>query len=359
MHIVIMAGGKGARFWPRSREKAPKHLLDITGKDTILRETLRRIGPIVSPDQTLIVTGKKHAREARRQAPEIPRINIIVEPMGRDTACCIGLAALHVRRKDAGGLMAILPSDHFIADEAEFLNTLAVAATAAERQDGGLLTVGIEPAGPSTGYGYLERGNKKFTIENRDVYHVRSVREKPGKAEAEDLLRRGGFFWNSGIFIGKVSTFLNAIARWLPDLYRALETIDAALGTKHEDAVLKRAYETIAPVSFDYGILERDDNIFLVKGDFGWSDLGSWDALWEILPKDEKGIASSGGGIVLERNSRNSLVHSSGKLVALVGVEDLLAVETKDVLLICKRGASQEVRHIVDLLEEKKLKEYL
>lgn len=358
MHAVIMAGGRGTRFWPRSREKMPKHLLDIISEETILRETLKRISPILSPDNVLIVTGLNHAGEVRRQAPEIPQENIIIEPMGKNTAPCIGLAALHVKKKNADGLMMVLPADHFIADEIEFRRILAIACEAAKR-DECIVTIGIKPIWPATGYGYLELGEKEFTIKNEDVHHVLSVREKPGAIEAENLLRHGGFFWNSGIFVGKVSIFLEAIARWLPDLYSALASAEAALRTEHEGAALKRAYASVTPVSFDYGVLEKAGNILLVKGDFGWSDVGSWDALWDILPKDEEGNVASGGGVFLSRNARNSLVHSPRKLTALVGVEDLIVVDTKDALLICKRGASEEVRHIVDLLKEKKFKDYL
>ena len=358
MYAVIMAGGRGARFWPRSREKSPKHLLDIIGAETILRETVNRITPIVSPDKVFIVTGASHAAEVRKQLPELPRENILVEPAGKNTAPCIGLAAIHLRKKDREGIMMVLPSDHFIADEKEFIRVLAIAGKAAKRGEN-LITVGISPGGPETGYGYLERGEKKFTIDGEDIHHVRSVREKPDKNEADMLIRQGGFFWNGGIFIGKVSTFLNAIARWLPDLYRHLVNMEVAPGNKEEETVVNRAYASIIPVSFDYGVMEKADNILMVRGDFGWSDVGSWDALYQVLSKDEHGNSLAGGSIFLNRNSRNSLVHSPHKLVALVGVEDLIVVDTKDALLICRRGASQEVKNIVELLEQKNLKEYL
>ncbi|MDP2725810.1 MAG: mannose-1-phosphate guanylyltransferase [Syntrophales bacterium] len=358
MYAVIMAGGRGARFWPRSREKYPKHLLDIISAETILRETVNRIIPIVSPDRVFIVTGASHAAEVRKQLPELPRENILVEPEGKNTAPCIGLAAIHLRKKDREGIMMVLPSDHFIADEEKFLRVLAIAGKAAEEGEN-LITVGISPVGPETGYGYLERGEKKFTIDGEDIHQVRSVREKPDKNEADILIRQGGFFWNGGIFIGKASTFLNAIARWLPDLYRHLVNMEAALGNKDEETAINRAYASIIPVSFDYGVMEKADNILMVRGDFGWSDVGSWDALYQVLSKDEHGNSLAGGGVFLNRNSRNSFVHSPHKLVAMVGVEDLIVVDTKDALLICRRSASQEVKNIVELLEQKNLKEYL
>ena len=358
MYAVIMAGGRGARFWPRSREKYPKHLLDIISAETILRETVNRITPIVSPDRVFIITGANHAAEVRKQLPELPWENILVEPAGKNTAPCIGLAAIHLREKDREGIMMVLPSDHFINDEEEFIRVLTIAGKAAEEGEN-LLTIGISPVGPETGYGYLERGEKKFTIDGEDIHHVRTVREKPGKNEADILIRQGGFFWNGGIFIGKVSTFLHAIACWLPDLYRHLTDMEAALGNEEEETVINRAYESIVPVSFDYGVMEKASNILMVRGDFGWSDVGSWDALYQVLPKDENGNSLAGGSVFLNRSSRNSLVYSPHKLVAMVGVEDLIVVDTKDALLICRRSASQEVKNLVELLEQKNLKEYL
>ena len=356
MYAVIMAGGKGARFWPRSREKKPKHLLDIVSDKTIIRETVDRIRPMIPPDKILIVTGQSHAEELIRQLPEIPQENIIIEPVGRNTAPCIGLAALHIKRKTPDAVMLVLPSDHLIADENQFRKILGAAATMA-RQEDCLVTIGIRPTGPETGYGYIEQGRKRAVIEGEKVYDVRSVREKPDMANARALLVQGGFSWNSGMFIWKVSTILNALQQWLPDLYGGLLQIEAALGSSREAAVVDLVYRQARSISIDYGVMEKAQNTLVIPGDFGWSDVGSWDALWEVSPRDEKGNAVRGQSINID--SRNCLVHSPGKTVALVGVEDLIVVETGDALMICKRGSSQDVKKVVDWLERANKKEYL
>ena len=356
MFAVIMAGGKGARFWPRSREKMPKHLLDIASERTIIRETVDRIRPLVPPERTLIVTGLSHAAELIRQLPEIPAENILIEPVGRNTAPCIGLAALHILKRGSDDVMLVLPSDHRIGDEAGFREVLLAAAKAAAR-DRSLVTIGIRPTGPETGYGYIEQGDLLTTANEKEIYRVRSIREKPPLEEAKRLIARGGFLWNSGMFVWKASTILAAIEAFLPDLHRGLLTIGGALGTDREEEVVGATYTALKPVSIDYGVMEKAKEVLIIPGDFGWSDLGSWDALWEISPKDENGNAVRGEFIGID--AANSLIHSPGRLVALVGVDDLLVVETKDALLICRRGRSQDVRKVVAALEEKGAGSYL
>jgi mannose-1-phosphate guanylyltransferase len=356
MYAVIMAGGRGARFWPRSRESKPKHLLDIVSDKTIIRETVDRISPMIPPQKILVVTGQSHAQELIRQLPEIPEENIIIEPVGRNTAPCIGLAALHIKRTAPDDVMLVLPSDHLIRDEKQFRKILSVAAIMAQRGDY-LVTVGIRPTGPETGYGYIEQGQEQAVIEGETVYEVRSIREKPDLTQAQAMLAQSGFSWNSGMFIWKVSAILKALEQWLPDLYNGLLQIEAALGSAREAAVVDQVYQQAPSVSIDYGVMEKAHNTLVIPGDFGWSDVGSWDALWEVSPHDEKGNAVRGQAIAID--SRNCLVHSPGKTVALVGVEDLIIVETADALLICKRGASQDVRKVVDRLEREKRRELL
>jgi mannose-1-phosphate guanylyltransferase len=356
MYAVIMAGGKGARFWPRSREKKPKHLLDIVSDKTIIRETVDRIRPMIPPDRIFVVTGKSHADELIRQLPEIPKENIIIEPVGRNTAPCIGLAALHIKKKAADAVMLVLPSDHLIADENQFRKILGAAAAMAEREDC-LVTIGIRPTGPETGYGYIEQGRERAAIDGETVYDVQSVREKPDLATARTLISQGGFSWNSGMFIWKVSAILKALRQWLPDLHDGLLQIEAALGTPGEAAVVDQVYRHARSISIDYGVMEKAQNALVIPGDFGWSDVGSWDALWEVSPRDEEGNVVRGQAVNID--SRNCLVHSSEKPVALVGVEDLIIVETADALMVCKRGSSQDVKKVVDWLERAGKKEYL
>ena len=349
MFAVIMAGGKGARFWPRSREKMPKHLLDILGERTIIRETVDRIRPLVPAERTLIVTGRSHAAELIRQLPEIPPENILIEPVGRNTAPCIGLAALHILKRVPDDVMLVLPSDHRIGDEAAFREVLQAAADAALQGDP-LVTVGIRPTGPETGYGYIEQGERYSDNTSHEIYRVRSIREKPPREQAERFLAQGGFSWNSGMFVWKASTIIKAIGLHLPDLQQGLFEIREALGTDREEEVVGTIYAGLKSVSIDYGVMEKAKNVLVIPGAFDWSDLGSWDALWEVSEKDENGNAVRGEFIGID--AADSLVQSSGKLVALVGVRDLLVVETKDALLICRRGRSQDVRKIVESLEK-------
>jgi mannose-1-phosphate guanylyltransferase len=356
MFAVIMAGGKGSRFWPRSREKMPKHLLDIQGERTIIRETVDRIRPLLPPERTLIVTGRGHAAELIRQIPEIPAENILIEPVGRNTAPCIGLAALHILKRDPDAVMMVLPSDHRIGDETEFRRVLDTAAGVAA-EGNPLVTIGIRPTGPETGYGYIEQGDLFSTVDGAEIRRVRAIREKPHIGQARAFLQRGGFLWNSGMFVWKASTILDAIRRFLPELHEGLLQIGKALGTDREERVVGDIYAGQKAVSIDYGVMEKAEDVLVIPGDFDWSDLGSWDALWEVSGKDANGNVARGSLIGIDAG--DCLVHSPRKFVALVGVRDLLVVETDDALLICRRGRSQDVRKVVEILETEGLKEYL
>lgn len=356
MYAVIMAGGRGARFWPKSREKMPKHLLDITGKKTIIQETVGRIEPLIPTENVIIVTGATHSDEVMRQLPHLPEKNIIIEPFAKNTAPCIGLAAMHIKKRDPEGVMVVLPSDHYIADEEAFRRTLSIAGEMAQRGNH-LLTIGIKPTRPETGYGYMEQGEPAAIIEGEEIFEVKSFREKPDLKQAEIFLQDGGFFWNSGMFIWKVSAILHEIERYLPDLYKGLREVEDALGADGENDIIYKVYQGLTPVSIDYGVMEKAGETLLVMGDFGWSDVGTWNALWEMFNKDEDGNAVRGHFIGVD--SSNSFVYSPDKLVALVGVRDIVVVETDDSLLICRRQSSQDVKKIVEILEEKNMKEYL
>jgi mannose-1-phosphate guanylyltransferase len=334
----------------------PKHLLDIQGERTIIRETVDRIRPLVPPERILVVTGRSHAAELIRQLPEIPAENILIEPVGRNTAPCIGLAALYIQKRVPDAVMLVLPSDHRIGDEITFRRVLAAAGKVASERDS-LITIGILPTGPETGYGYIEQGDLLPNCGAAGTCGVRSFREKPSLEQAREFLRQGGFPWNSGMFVWKASTILKAIKRFLPELHEGLMQIREALGTEREEEIVGEVYSAQKAVSIDYGVMEKAEDVLVVPGDFGWSDLGSWDSLWEVSGKDGNGNVARGNLIGID--AFDSLVHSPGKLVALVGVRDLLVVETDDALLICRRGRSQDVRKVVEILETKGLKEYL
>ena len=358
MYAVIMAGGKGTRFWPKSREKKPKHLLDIVSPMTIIQETVERIAPLIPEENILIVTGESHAEELMRQVPRIPKENIIIEPLGRNTAPCIGLAGLHIRRKSPHDVMVVLPADHLIHNAPRFRDILSIAADMASGGDY-LVTIGIRPSSPETGYGYIEKGDLKAAIKGENIYAVKSVREKPALKQAKAFLKKGGFYWNSGMFVWNVDAILGAIEKWLPQVQAGLMQIAGTMGTAGEKETIRRAYDDFPSISIDYGVMEKAENILLIEGDFGWSDMGSWDALWEVSDKDENGNAANCRDLFVGVDTRNSLVNSPRKLVALLGVEDLIVVDTEDSLLICKRGSSQDVKKVVEILEDKKKKEYL
>ena len=350
MYAVIMAGGRGTRFWPRSREKKPKHLLDIVSDRTIIQETVDRIKPLIKPRNILIVTGKKHARELARQLPEIPAKNILIEPVGRNTAACIGLAAVHIQKKSNDDVMVVLPSDHGIADPAQYRKVIAAAALAAEKKNA-LVTVGLKPTSPHTGFGYMEGGGSAGKIDGKALLRVKAFREKPDLKQAEAFLKSGNFYWNSGMFIWKASTILDKIKHFLPDLHDGLMTIKASLGRAFETKTVSAVYKGLASISIDYGVMEKAQEVFMIPASFGWSDVGSWDTLWEISLKDQSGNAACGNSPALFEDTKNALVYSPDKLVALVGMKDVIVVETKDALLICKKGRSQDVKKIVDALE--------
>ncbi len=356
LYAVIMAGGKGTRFWPRSRERMPKHLLDIEGEKSLLRQTVDRIRPLVLPERTIVVTGRSHAEEVLRDLPDIPEANILIEPEGRNTAACIGLAALAIQARGTDAVMLVLPSDHRIANEKRFCQVLQEAAEMAESGQF-LVTIGIKPTGPETGFGYLEQGDIVRMKGDLQIRRVKSIREKPDIARAREFFERGGFLWNSGMFIWRTSTILEQIKRFLPDLYEGLLKIKEALGTKRAGRVIENVYPLLPSISIDYGVMEKAEDVLVVPGDFGWSDLGSWDSLWEVSEKDENGNAVRGRFIGFD--VRNSMVYSPKKFVAVIGIDDVFVVETDDALLICRRGRSQDVRRVVEKIEKEGWNEYL
>ena len=358
MHAVIMAGGRGTRFWPRSREKKPKHLLDIISSRTIIQETVDRIKPLIDPENILVVTGRKHAKELIKQLPEVPARNIIIEPVGRNTAACIGLAALHIQKKAKNDIMVVLPSDHAIGNPDQYRAVISAAARAAAKENA-LVTIGIQPDGPHTGFGYLEGGSCAGEIAGQEIFQVKSIREKPDVRKAKAFVKSGNFFWNSGMFVWKTSVILSEIKSYLPDLHAGLMTIKEALGKPTEAKTVEKIYRKLASISIDYGVMEKAKHVFVLPAEFGWSDVGSWDALWDISAKDANGNASSSGAAIIFEDMKDSLVCGTNKLVALVGMKDVIVVDTKDALLICKRGRSQDVKKIVDRLEAKKLRKYL
>ncbi len=356
---LIMAGGVGARFWPRSREKCPKQLLPITGEGTLIQNTVARLDGIVDKKNIYIVTNKIQKSPIIKQLPTIPPNNILVEPIGRNTAPCIGLASLFMRRIDPDAVMVVLPADHIIKDVGEFHRIVSIGIQVASETKG-LVTIGIKPDRPETGYGYiqvLEEAQDKNPYSLQGVYKVKTFAEKPNLQTAERFLESGDFVWNSGMFIWRIDTILKEIKEHLPELHQELQNIDAVLGTEKYTPTLEHVYGILRGISIDYGVMEKAQQVYVLKGDFGWSDIGSWDEVYRIAEKDEHGNVVLGNVIIKDVN--NSIIQSTEKVVGVIGLDDIIVINTEDALLICKRGKSQEVKEIVDYLKRKRMNEFL
>ncbi len=353
-----MAGGVGSRFWPRSREKSPKQFLPIVGDATMVQQTARRLESFVPPMNTFIVTNVQHLDLVSSQLPFLPKENIIAEPFGRNTAPCIGLAALSIQKIDPEGIMVVLPADHLIANEAAFRSVLESAVSVASETNA-LMTIGIQPKHPETGYGYIQydEGPENNPYKDRDIYRVKTFAEKPNLETAERFLESGDFLWNSGMFVWRVSAILEEIGEHLPEVSAQLESVRPLLGTPDFAGAIERAYGTMKGISIDYGVMERARHVFVVRGDFGWSDVGSWDEVARLSATDEKG--NTAHGTVVARDVRNSYISVSSRIVAAVGIEDLVVIESGDAILICRKGRSQEVKDVVDVLRRKHMNDYL
>jgi mannose-1-phosphate guanylyltransferase len=359
VYAVIMAGGVGSRFWPRSREKNPKQLLEIFGDGTMIQNTVKRLKGFIEEKNVFVVTNKLQKNAIIKQLPNVPVENIIVEPVGRNTAPCIGLAALFIDRFDSKGIMVVLPADHLIGNEPEFIRILQTASQVAQITSG-LVTIGIHPTHPETGYGYIQvkdRSEETQPVNINGVFEVKTFAEKPNYATAVKFLESGDFFWNSGMFVWRVDTILNEIHKSLPELHAQLINLQHSIGTPLFDQNLETTYGLIRGISIDYGVMEKAQRVYAVKGDFGWNDLGSWDEVNRLSSKDEQGNYLHGKIIAV--NSKNNYIHTSDKIVAVVGVDDLIVINTPDAILVCKKGASQDVKEIVDHLKRKQMNEYL
>ena len=350
MFAVIMAGGSGTRFWPASRPHLPKQFLKITSDRTMLEETLARVALFTTLERTSVVVGQIHAEITAQLLAGKP-VQAIIEPTGRNTSACIGLAALHLKH-DPKAAMAVLPADAFIADVNAFAASLKAAGEIA--QTGAIVTLGIQPNRPETGYGYLQAGEERGTAQAQTYFQVARFVEKPDAPTAVKYLASGDYFWNSGIFIFTVETILNEIAAHLPELYAGLCEIEKAIGTDDYEATLNRIYPTLESISIDYGVMERTAQpIYMLKTNFGWSDVGSWQALYELRTDDYDANGNLLLGDAVTVDARNNLVYATtGRKIALLGVENLAVVDTPEALLIAPIDRSQDVKKVSDLLKK-------
>lgn len=351
---IIMAGGSGTRFWPLSRKSLPKQFLNLTGKESMVNETIDRLAPTIEMDHVFVVTNAAHADLTFRMTDgRLKRDHILAEPAARNTAACIGYAAMELVRKYGDGIMAIFASDHYIKDEPGFREVLERAIRTAEDGDK-LVTIGIKPYFPSTGYGYIKRKTADCAA---GAAQVEEFVEKPDLETAKRYLESGDYLWNSGMFIWKASVILKQFEKLLPDIYTHLLTIGESMGTEREQDVIGEVYPKIPKISVDYGIMERAENVFVLEGDFGWNDVGSLDAMEIMHEPDENGNVVCGENISLD--VKNCISYGENKLIALVGVENLIVVETEDTLLVCDKNRAQDVKKIVERLETEGKDKYL
>jgi len=363
IHAVILAGGRGTRFWPRSRTSAPKQLLNIAGKDTMLEQTVERLRPLIPAERIWTVTNAEQTAAVRKQLPAAARKRVLTEPLGRNTAAAIALAAIHVRHAaDGDALMAVLPADHFIA-ELEKYRRIVNAALQAAREQERMVVLGIPPTRPETGFGYMERANEPIASREFPVFAVRRFTEKPEMALAKEYVWSGSYLWNAGMFFWRVSTFLGNLRKFLPKTHAALEKLAASIGTRVYESKLRGIYPKLENISVDYAILEpatRQEGparVAVIPAEIGWSDIGSWAAVYELLSKHPRENVLAGEGHALD--AEGNFLWSPSKFVAAIGVHDLIVVETGDALLICPRDRAQDVGKIVKWLEEQKLRKLL
>jgi mannose-1-phosphate guanylyltransferase len=357
-HAVILAGGRGTRFWPRSRTRTPKQLLNIVGKETMLEQTVARLRPLIPTERIWTVTNTEQAAAVRKQVPAAARKRVLIEPKGLNTAVAIGLAAIHARHVAGGdALLAVLPADHYIAQPEKYRKIVAAALDVA-REQGRMVVLGIPPTRPETGFGYIERVGEPISAKGFPVFAVKRFTEKPALPFAVEYVACGRYHWNAGMFFWRVSTFLENLKSFLPKTGAALEELVGFIGKRDYERRLRAVYERLENISVDYAVLEPatrvegTPRVFVIPAEIGWSDIGSWAAVYELLTKKNGENVLAGAGHVLD--AEGNFLWAPSKFVAAIGVRDLVVVETPDALLICPRDRAQDVAKMVKWLEENK-----
>ncbi|HMK36509.1 MAG TPA: mannose-1-phosphate guanylyltransferase [Desulfomonilaceae bacterium] len=349
IHGVIMAGGSGTRFWPESRKNRPKQLLNIMGDQTMIRCTIRRILPEIPIERITVVTCASHADEMATQLPELNKEMIVIEPEGRNTAPCIALAAYKLHKRDPDGIMAVMPADHVIGKEEEFRQALRIAVQAACQGDH-LVTFGVIPHRPETGYGYIKMGPAHLYVGTATLFKVDRFVEKPDLITAEQYVASRTYLWNSGMFVWQITSIIQAFEKYLPAIGTEMKRISPALNTPDESAAIAEAYGRMGAVSIDHGIMEKADNVLTLPVNVEWNDVGCWASLEDVWKQDECGNATKGR--VMFVDGKRCVVSSPGKLTAVVGVEDLIIVDTPDALMVCRKDRAQDVRRLQELLKK-------
>lgn len=357
-YAIVMAGGSGKRFWPLSRHNKPKQLLRLINKKTLIQESVERLFPLFKLEEVFIITNIDQIGIIREEVKMLPIENILGEPIGRDTSACVGYAAIFLEWLSPGAVFCVLPSDHYILQKEKFQKALLVASKSAEK--GGIVTIGIKPTYPATGYGYIQKGTLIDEINGLRLYKLKRFAEKPDSKSATRFIDTREFYWNSGIFIWKTTTILNTIKKWLPGLYKGLMNIKQYLGTPELYTVLQREYEKLKSVSIDYGIMERveAENVVMLEADFEWDDVGSFIAVAKYKKKDDKGNVIEGVHCAID--TEDSIIFSDSEhMIGTIGLKDIVIVHTKDATLICTRNRVDDVRKLADKISEKGYKNLL
>lgn len=358
-YAVIMAGGGGTRLWPLSRKARPKQMLELNGRQTLFQMAVDRLEGLFPADHIYVVTVASQAVELQKQSPQIPVENFLIEPMPRGTASVVGLAAVALRQRDRDAVMAVLTADHFIIEEANFRELLSAARDLAEQNY--LVTLGIHPTAPSTGYGYIQRSERLGEFNGREAYRVVKFKEKPKEEQAREFIAGGDHDWNSGMFIWRVDRILEELRRFMPELASYLDEIDRAWNTQRHNDVIESIWPQIKTETIDYGVMEKAEHVaVLPASDLGWNDVGSWDSLFEVLPTDENGNIILGAQHI-GLGTSNSLIcaESADRLIVTIGATDLVIVDTGNAILICPRDNAQKVKELVNLLKEMGHSQYL
>jgi mannose-1-phosphate guanylyltransferase len=361
-YAVVLAGGSGTRLWPTSRDNTPKQFLKLGGTRTMLQATIDRILPLISWDRVIVVTNAAYVQEVRQQLPEIAQENIIAEPQKRDTALAMALGALIAQHRDPEAVVVNIASDAVLKDVEEYRSVITTAVEIASEKKY-LLTVGITPTTPNVNFGYIQTGRTLDERDGRKVYVATSFKEKPDLETAKKFLSAGKYYWNANMYTWHVETALAAFAEHMPELQPRLDAIAAAIGTDRFADVLAQQYEGAQKVAVDVGVSEKVNNLVLLEGDFGWDDVGLWSTVFELGEKDANGSVvvrdDQDDSTVLALDAHNNLVGTSGRLVSLIGVEDMVVIDSKDVVLVVPRSRASEVKKIVETLKEQGLSQYL
>lgn len=358
LHAVIMAGGSGTRFWPASRNKFPKQLLQLVGETTMLQSTSARLEGLVSAEQTIVMTNHHLVDLVREQLPDVPPEQIVGEPMKRDTAACIALAASLVAKADPDAVMLVLPADHIISTDAQFHDCMRSGLQLIEQSPDRIVTFGIRPTYAAESFGYVQRGKSLASSKVAGAYSVESFREKPNQQTAEQYLQAGTYYWNSGIFMWRAATILNALRQFEPEMMKHIDAISAAMGTPGFAVTLNREFEQIDGRSIDYAVMERYDDVAVIEANFRWDDVGSWQSIGRLTEPDVQGNCVRGKYLPIQ-SQRMIVYGEDDHLLVTIGMNDMIVVHTDNATLIAPKDQEENVREVVKQLQARQWEDYL